>query len=286
MSQPLPHHRWLFMGATGRVGRMIARVWRDMPPAAAILRQTRREGEGELFWDPLQGPLPPGSGRFDAMILFSGVTPATGSDMGLNVRVVEAGLTAAARADIGRVLVASSSAVYGTARRPCRESDPPAPVNAYGTAKARAEDACTAWRLRGQEICCLRIGNVAGADALLLNAPAATTERPARIDRFPGGGGPVRSYIGPATLARVLERLCRHATPLPDVLNIAAPRPIAMEDLADAAGMHWHWRPAGEGAQQRITLDTAALQRLHAFAPEDCRPATMAAQWRMVGGAG
>ncbi len=175
------------------------------------------------------------------MVALAGVVPGPGRDLSLNRTIAEATLDAAAQAGITRVLLASSSAVYG-AGEAMAEDAPPAPVNAYGVAKREMEAACAPWRARGMEICCLRIGNVAGADALLLNV----VERRGAIviDRIADGGGPVRSYIGPASLAAVLATLCRHAGPLPDMLNIAAPQPVAMTALAQAAGARYETRPA------------------------------------------
>jgi UDP-glucose 4-epimerase len=132
------------------------------------------------------------------------------------------------------------------------------------------------WRDRGLAVCSLRIGNVAGADALLLNAAASA---PHFIDRFASGGGPVRSYIGPVSLARVIAALA-DAPDLPAVLNVAAPAPVAMADLARAAGGDWRWRPAPEGAVERLTLDCTALTRRVHFAPAESTAQEMVAQWR------
>jgi hypothetical protein len=46
-----------------------------------------------------------------------------------------------------------------------------------------------------------------------------------QLDVFEGGGTPLRSYIGPQSMARVLVSLLRSPGPLPVALNIAAPHP-------------------------------------------------------------
>jgi UDP-glucose 4-epimerase len=124
--------------------------------------------------------------------------------------------------------------------------------------------------------CVTPSANVAGADALLLNA---AVPEPHFIDRFASGGGPVRSYIGPGSLARVVLALAA-APGLPPVLNVAAPAPVAMVDLARVAGGDWRWRPAPDGAVERLTLDCSALTRHVHFAPAESTATAMVAQWR------
>jgi nucleoside-diphosphate-sugar epimerase len=173
----------------------------------------------------------------------------------------------------------SSSAVYGAPKgnAPLQEDDEPRPVNDYGRSKLAMEEICEPWRARGMDICCLRIGNVAGADVLLLNGMAA--DKPLVIDRFDDGGGPLRSYIGPATLARITATLAANPEPLPFHINIGAPEPVAMADLASAAGIAWAWQKAPPSAHQRITLDLSRLEALYSFAPTDSRPKELIDQW-------
>lgn len=278
----------LFLGMSGRVGRLIRPA---LPPDALC---SGRVGGG-LAWDLLAGPDPLRDladriGAPQALVMLAGNTPATGSDMALNVALARAAMEAARAAGVGRVLLASSSAVYAGHRdQPWHENDTPAPATPYGAAKLAMERAAQPFRDAGLTVCALRIGNVAGADALLLNAPG-----PIRLDQFAAGGGhghgrhghgrhgngPVRSYIGPATLARVLVALCGPGCDLPPVLNLAAPRPVSMQALTEAAGMTWSWVPAGPNAAQRVVLDCAALAARIGFDDTDSDPAAMVAQWR------
>jgi nucleoside-diphosphate-sugar epimerase len=277
----------LLTGASGRVGQMVRRHWSALIPDLALTPQYRRDAAaGALAWDPSDGPGPllaaiaRGGVRIDTVIALAGVTPGPGRDLSHNRHIAEATLDAACQAGLRRVLLASSSAVYGPGDgRPVNEDAPCAPANAYGAAKLEMEAACSPWRGRGLDICCLRIGNVAGADALLLNVAHGVKGGSLSIDQFADGGGPVRSYIGPGTLAAVLATLCRAPGPLPRVLNIAAPAPVAMTALAEAAGAPYTMRPAPPGAHQRITLDCTRLAALHDFEPEDSTASVMVRQW-------
>lgn len=283
-------HSILLTGASGRVGRMLCASWAEVAPGLALLPQYRGSApSGAVSWDPLEGPDAllahvAEAGRPLAILALAGVTPGPGRDLTLNRTLAEETLDAALQAGVRRVLLASSSAVYGAGDgAPFAEEAARAPVNAYGAAKLEMEEACTPWRARGLDICALRIGNVAGADALLLNVAGAGRGGAVVIDRFADGGGPVRSYIGPATLAAVLATLCRHPGPLPGALNIAAPEPVAMTALAQAAGARAESRPAPVDAHQRITLDCRRLGALHRFVPEDSTAAEMVRQWRATG---
>jgi len=284
--------RVLLVGASGRVGGMVLHHWRENDALGfSIVRQDRRDVPPcGLQWSPLDGvgtlvDHVRRSGPINAMVVLAGVTSGPGKDLDLNSALALACVAAAQQAQIGRVLLSSSSAVYGAGKGiPLTEAAPTEPVNAYGKAKCAMELAVAPWRDRGRDrgldLCCLRIGNVAGADALLLNVARLSPQEPVIIDRFADGQGPIRSYIGAGTLAAVLRTLATQAASLPPVLNIGAPAPVSMEALAHAAGQPYRFRHAPSQARQHITLDCAALARLHPFTTDDSDPHAMVAQWR------
>ncbi|MCZ4352280.1 NAD(P)-dependent oxidoreductase [Roseovarius aestuarii] len=271
----------LVMGATGRVGRMVRRAWQAAPPDGLTLRyQTRDAGRaeaGDILWDPLGNSVP--EGRFDRVLSLAGVVPGPGADVSLNTSLGLAGVRAAQATGARRVLLASSQAVYGTrGTRACREDDPANPDAPYGAAKLKMEQACSAAAPPGLGVTALRIGNVAGADALLLNVAQG---RPMQLHQFADGGGPVRSYIGPVDLARVLGDLLREDD-LPDIVNIAAPTPVTMQALLEAGGTAFEWSVAPDDAVQHITLNCDALKARHPFDETASLPDAMLAQWDAV----
>lgn len=280
----IPAPGWLMVGASGRVGRLVRAAWmRDPAVAPRLVPQLRRPGGGRaLCWAPLEGPemfeqFVNMDGSPAAMIMLAGVIPGRGRDFSVNVALARACLEAARRAGCPRVLLASSAAVYGAAEGPVPEEARCAPTAGYGRSKLAMEAACAPYRAAGMDVCCLRIGNVVGADALLRRAVPG---RVIRIDRFADGGGPERSYIGPESLARILSVLAGWPAPLPAVMNVAAPVPGAMVDLARAAGLGWQWHAASGGALRRVTLDCTRLDRFYAFDPEECSLPGMMAQYR------
>ena len=278
---------WLFIGASGRIGRMLMAHWRQEPPKGMrIVAQSRHSQETDvLVWSPLGGANAllawiDHHGPVDGMFVFSGVTPAPLAKLSDNATLAEACLSAAHVANIPTVLLATSSAVYGAGNGTAmRETAPLQPANDYGRAKVAAEAVCAGWRANGTDVTCLRIGNVIGADALLLNAENASVASPLRLDVFADGHGPRRSYIGPATLARVLAKLAS-SEQLPESLNIAAPMPVTMQSLISEVKVPWVGTAAPATAHQNITLDCSLLANFFSFVPSASDPKTMIAEWQ------
>lgn len=282
--------RLLVLGGSGRIGKLLRHGWaygagtHNDVTFIYQTRQVHRGQQGDILWDVLDTPPPAltDAAPFDCMIVLSGVVPKAGADFTRNTSIGLAALAAAAQLDIPRVLLASTSAVYGSySNAPFREADALDPVNDYGRSKRAMEEACAVQaRASGVALCCLRIGNVAGADALLCNGAALGTGESLQLDVFADGGTPVRSYIGPRSLGQVLVSLARSGSALPRCLNIAAPHPVSMGALARAAQMPVTLRAATEGAHQHITLDCRALAALHRFDPVEAEAEEMVRQWR------
>lgn len=246
-------HRVLVTGATGKLGRLMCAM---APRGIELVAVQRRPGPGAIVWDPQAGPPP--AVTADAVVALWGVVPGRGADLSGNLRLARAAEALARSAGAARVLHCSSVAVYAPGRGALAETAPLDPPDTYGRAKLEMERwVASHTRPSGQDACCLRIGSVAGAESLF----GAARRRPVLLDRFGDGRGTLRSYIAPSHLVRVILGLLR-APVLPLVLNVAAPRPVAMPDLATAMALPWRWRPAPRGARQHAVLDTGALARL------------------------
>lgn len=237
-------------GAGGRIGRALRRAWAG--EALHAVWQSR---------DPAIDTTA-GAPRPDVVIALAGVI--SGPDLGANLRLAESALALGAP----RTLVASSAAVYGRAGGYLTEATPLTPAAPYGRAKAEMEAA-----VRGRATI-LRIGNVAGADALLGGIRAG---QPVHLDQFADGRTPERSYIGPGVLARVLAALAR-ADALPEVLNVAQPGVVEMAALARAAGAEVVFRPAPPEAIARVELDVTRLSALVPLPPAEA--GALVADWR------
>ncbi|NDW44259.1 NAD(P)-dependent oxidoreductase [Ruegeria sp. PrR005] len=273
----------LVLGATGRIGRVLRHCWAGQ--GDKVLWQGRyRPSAAEGHWviyDPLRD-MAAGeqAARGRAVILcLAGVThgqAARGADFDDNLRLAEAAIRAGA-ASGARVLLASSAAVYGNRPGLLGEDLPPAPVHPYGQAKARMETQGAALAADlGVGLTSLRIGNIAGLDAILGGWRAGFA-----LDVLPGGGTPRRSYIGLSGLAAALAAVAA-APELPAVLNIASPGTVAMGDLLDAAGLDWHPRPAPADVIAQVELDTTRLAALSPVGASPSDPAGMVADWQRI----
>ncbi len=274
--------RTVLLGSSGRLGRLLRPAW---PGGSPALWHSRDGADGRTAFDLLRDTAALEAALSDAgaVVCLSGITPAQaagdGAAMSLNTDLALAVVRAAARAGAGRVFLASSAAVYGAAGGILDEDRPCAPLSPYGKAKHAMERAAV--RLGhdlGHPVTALRIGNVAGADAILAGWRSGM-----EIDRFLDGSTPRRSYIGPITLARVLAMLARHsARHMPATLNIAAPGSVEMGAILSAADLPWTPRPAVAGAIPDVTLSTQRLAQLVPLAPEDSDPLNLVAEWRRV----
>lgn len=241
---------------------MLRRHWRA-DTLTPIWQVRRPDGVADsVVFDPLVAPetIAGLCGPVDVVLGLAGVVPGSG-DLSQNASLGHAALQIGAATGAKRVFLASSAAVYGRSDLPLREDTPPRPANPYGMAKAEMEQKVRAAAKAGDiDLTVLRIGNVAGADALLAQPGTGRV-----LDRFPDGQGPRRSYIGPRALADVLAHLMLRAADgqtVPDVLNIALPGAVGMDALCAAAGLTVSWRKAPDTALPVVELDVTALQAL------------------------
>jgi len=258
MPFPVTLPNTMVLGATGRIGQVLQQSWGAAITQGAVRWQGRRRrgliaAQDAVVLDPLANPKALTAVVAGRQILcLAGGIPGRG-DLADNWKLAEAALRAATPGQ--RVILCSSAAVYGNQPGLLCETSPPRPANDYGVAKLEMEQRSAALALDlGVSLCLLRIGNIAGMDAILGGWRSGF-----QLDQFSDGSTPARSYIGPVTLAQVLAQLL--ALPqLPGVLNIAQPGEVQMGGLLDTAGLHWRARVAPETAIPQVVLDTRLLQ--------------------------
>lgn len=266
----------IVLGATGKLGRMVCRLW---PSRGELVTIARKEGLADITWKPGDDVPAVMASETRAILALWGATSGVLSD---NARLAEAALDLAVVVGARQVVHMSSAAVYGVADRALHEADALQPVGPYGVAKRDMEDAIAVWHRRNGEAVrsiVLRLGNVAGADSL----GQSLRRRPSvALDRFADGTGPQRSYIGPVDLVRVFKFLTKDIA-ISGAYNVAAPQVTAMADIVTAAGMDVRWTSAPPGAVQSIVLDTSKLGRLLPDLRIASSPAELVAQARAAG---
>ncbi|MEX0371280.1 MAG: NAD-dependent epimerase/dehydratase family protein [Tateyamaria sp.] len=251
----------VFLGAGGRLGRLLKPRWRG-----DALWATRTEVDLNN-----QQSLHVALGDATTVFCLAGVTHGAEARMHQNATLAAKVLDAAWQQGGRRVFLFSSAAVYGASRGRNSVAGQTSPLSAYGRAKLEMEDVA---KDHPNPCVCLRLGNVAGADAIL-----GGWKEGFELDSFTDGTTPRRSYIGPGCLADVLSMLAQ-APDLPDVMNVSAPHPVAMGDLLDAAQLRWQRRPATDATIADVTLDTHALEQIVAFRPEDSTATGIVGDWR------
>lgn len=248
--------RILITGSGGRLGRLLfAAKHRLDNPLVDLVFQSRFPGR-DLQWQPTENTrlLP----KCDALVALWGVTSGTDDELAVNTTLVELSQKVARDCGAKKVFHLSSAAVYGAGTN-MSEDWPARPQSAYGVAKARMEGAVRAGR-NDLVQSVLRLANVVGADSL---AHALSGTGAVHLDRFGDGHGPIRSYIGATDLLQVLCGLAGlEPDDLPFAINVSAPAPVAMGDLAAAAGKTITWRTAPSEAVQTVSLDVTRLQAL------------------------
>jgi len=158
------------------------------------------------------------------LINMIGKTGGDPADMqAANVDFVRSLLHHAAMKGIAHVVLASSAAVYGMGDgRAFKETDQTKPTTPYGLSKVAMERLAEKAKV---PVTILRIGNVAGADALLAAARRfVDLHKPMDLHRLRNGDAPRRSYPQSVSLdsmlraykAQVLPELEWQDTPLPD----------------------------------------------------------------------
>lgn len=215
------------------------------------------------------------SGGFHTVINLIGVTRADAIAQmeGMNVRFVVDLFSCAAQSGVAHIVLASSAAVYGAAApTPLSETTPLAPVTAYGRTKARMEDAALNWSARngGPAVTIVRIGNVAGADALLRSASRHAGHIPMPLHVLPDGSAPLRPYIGPHDFFRAMRAIANRKTVAgrADIFNLAHPVPLALDALLMAyrdlilPELIWAAQPLPDGTPPKVIFDTAKLAEL------------------------
>ena len=187
-------------------------------------------------------------------------------DAGVNVGGTAAVLDAARRSGAGRLVLASTAAVYGRPGEiPTRETCPVAPLSPYGASKAAAESYLALYaRLHGLSTVALRMANVYGprqdpggeSGVVTIFAAAAAAGSPVVVF---GDGTQTRDYLHVDDAAAAFLAAGRSA--VTGTLNISTGRETEVRELAEWLRVPVTYAPRRRGEIERSCLNPAAARR-------------------------
>ncbi len=283
-------------GASGFLGRHLCAALEA--EGARVLRLGRGEG-ADRRTDYGEDSLAPALEGAEAVVHLAGRRMTREDDpldlapfWGPNVEAVAALVRAARRAGTGRILLASTIAVYGPASgHPYREDAAPDPTNAYGLSKLAAEGVLAmATRAEGPPSLALRLAAVygwgeKGTPALMTFFNRAREGKPLEVRGNPGHRID-EIYVRDACAALVAALRSR-AT---GVVNAGGGRAARLDEIARAAAATWGRPPPAITGQEApapdTTLDLSRARERLGWAPAWDLAAGMADFRRMAGGRG
>lgn len=272
----------LITGAGGRLGSLLRAARRDATDLKTRFVFQSRDTGSDIRWSPGENPdaLP----KCELLIALWGVTSGTEEDLNANAILVQATNEVAGQIGARKVVHISTAGVYGPGEN-LHEDSPLRTYSDYGKSKIKMEEEVALQRSAAdQKHVCIRLANVVGADSL---ANALRRPGPAKIDNFSTDEithqGPVRSYIGAGDLLHIFDELNDlPETKLPEILNVACPEPISMEDLIFAADKDVIWRPAPAAATSHVTLDVTRLKALFPTLDFMTNAQALVAEWKRL----
>jgi UDP-N-acetylglucosamine/UDP-N-acetyl-alpha-D-glucosaminouronate 4-epimerase len=190
-------------------------------------------------------------------------------------------LLAARDEDVGRVVFASSSSVYGNSGTlPRREGQAPDPISPYAVSKLAAEHFCVSFsRVYRLETVCLRYFNVFGPRQDPSSQYAAVVPRfvaaigEGRAVPVYGDGEQSRDFTFVDNVVDANLLAAGAADVSGTVLNVATGRSFSVNDLADAIGavlgrpVEKSYLPTRAGDVRDSWADIAEARRLLGFEP-------------------
>jgi nucleoside-diphosphate-sugar epimerase len=195
-----------------------------------------------------------------------------------NIRVTQRLLEAARALPLTRLVVASSSSVYGNpARVPTEETDPLRPFSPYGVTKLAAEHLCRAYADNfGVAVSILRYFTVYGPRQRPDMATHRLIEAARRGTPFPlyGDGSQIRdfTFVDDVVAANLLAVSSPGA--LGATINVAGGSSTRLRDLVEMVGaavgrdVPVEWLPAQPGDVQQTGGAVAAAGQLLDWAPQ------------------
>jgi UDP-glucose 4-epimerase len=214
-------------------------------------------------------------GGLDALFHFAGrIDPVSSMQdpegfMQANVLALARVLEGLRQAGKGKIVYASTAAIYGRQTGAIKETAAPQPVNPYGFTKLLGEQAICHWaRVFSVPGLVFRLFAVYGPRSEFGSTVNTMIER--KFAGLPlvitGDGNQVRDFLHVSDV--IAAMLLGAETELPGTAyNLGAGRPTSMNELAAAVGGRIEYLPARPNEIMAVHADTAAIRADSAWAP-------------------
>lgn len=229
-------------GASGFLGTEFIKACRNKSDVqvVALTRSEQKRADGFVTTDYSVDSLVSAFAGVDTVVHLAAVrgTEGTISDYSCNAEILEDVLLAMDRAGVGRIVFASSIAVYSdTDKMPWKENCPLSPKTLYGVSKVTCENLCQYYGKRfGYDYSILRIAQVLGAGEKKKNMGKVFCEQAAAGEQLTVIGRSVarRQFIYCGDVAEILYRLAESESIRNVVLNAGMEEAHTNLEVAEA----------------------------------------------------
>lgn len=194
------------------------------------------------------------------IVMLYGGRVATDSDNGIDLELIESCFEVFHKANIEKVLVASSAAVYADKDGEIySEDDPISDYGAYQKEKVNLEALSKTFSDKFEDLLLMRLSNVLGADSLT-KLFVYSKNHDFLLNKYKNGFLK-RSYLSPSSFAHVIHELLYLDCKLPRVMNISTYQELSMDQILNGLGVSFREKTI-QSAGRNVILDTSLLESL------------------------
>lgn len=252
----------LILGAGGMLGTMLRRYLKARTRDSLFFQSRRNSSDIALVWSL-------GVSEFSILerfileknvkkiVMLYGGRSATESNNGIDLELIEGCFEVFNKANVDRILVASSSAVY--ADKPgniYREEDPVSSCGAYQKEKVNLEILSKKFSDQFEDLLLMRLSNVLGADSLTKQFVYSKNHK-FSLNKYKNGFLK-RSYLSPSSFAHIIDDLLYSERKLPSVMNISTYQELSMDQILIGLGVPFSENII-QSAGRNVILDNSLL---------------------------
>lgn len=264
----------LVTGASGFIG---GRLMTDLTGSGVeAVGFDKRESPGVVQGDCCDPPkLAQAMMGMDAVLHFAALSEARATRDQLardNVLATSTVYAAAKALNVPKVVLASSSTVYGDGPMPAKEGQTESPISEYGKSKLECERIARSYAAGGPASVIVRMANIVGGGGHGVVQDLITkARRDPLVVEVLGDGSQRKSYLHVSDCTRAIVAAMRSTSEPEAIYNVASPDTTTVKEIAgtvfDEMGVspkvRWKGEPDGSGwpgDMKVMELDTSRLR--------------------------